>query len=277
MKRPLALVCMGLIFCTGMSGAKTIKKLWKSVTDPIASALEASESAFYSREFDLPEKDGRIVIKNIEGSVALAHSKANKLFVEAEKRGKKSLLQSTHISVQTHGDTTTIETKLDKPQNSVSVYYTITVPESASVVVEQQSGDIWVRSVRCPISLQASESGSIHIEHGSNSVTARALQGSISLIQERLPRHANIFLEAHGAITVVLPDGANANLNAQTAKGLITSTIPITIERLTTKLTAKDLRNLRNRVTGTLGTGGASITLDATKGPIKISAVGDEG
>ncbi len=279
MKRLTPLFFVGLCTCaTHCSETPTslVKKTWGSFKETVSSFLERSESAFYSREFDIPTKS-RIIIKNSDGSVAIARStKPTKLFIEAEKYGKKSLLSSTHISTQVEGPVATIETKVDSPEGRVPVYYTITVPDSATVLVEQRNGDIWVRDVQCPLSLQAGESGTIHIENAVNSVTARALKGSIMLTQAALPENSSIFLEAYRTIELKLPENINATLSAQTAEGLVTSTIPVTLEQITTQITKEAWRDLRKHIRGTMGRGGPSIVLDTTKGAISITVFGEE-
>lgn len=279
MKRLTPLFFVGLSICAthhAETPTGLIKKAWDSTKETVSSFLERSESVVRNFKLDIPIKS-RIIIKNSDGSVAIARSKEpTKLFIEAEKYGKKRLLPFTHISTQTKDLVTTIETKVDGQDKLIPVYYTITVPDSATVLVEQRNGDIWVRDVACPLSLQTGESGSIHIENAVNSVTARALKGSITLTQAALPESSSIFLEAYRAIELKLPENISAALSAQTAEGLVTSTIPVTLEQITTQITKETWRDLRKHIRGTMGRGGPSIVLDATKGSINITVFGEE-
>lgn len=261
--------------------AGVVKDTWDNVKTSVSSLFERSGSMFFLRELDIPEKS-RITIKNVTGTVAIARLKnpkvasngLTKVFIEAEKRGKQSLLQLTQIDVKTNDLTTTITTKITEADKGIPVYYTLTVPDTVTVVVEQQDGDIMVRDVGCPLSLQINNTGSMTIENVKNSVTARALKGSITLTQAQLPEHASIFLEAYNNIYLTLPKNIRAQLNAKTTEGIVTSKLPVTLEPITTMVTGKAWKNLRRNIRGDLGSGGGpSIVLDATTGNINISAL----
>lgn len=277
MKKSLLLAFITIPLLTSSRCSSTpatfVKDTWDTVKTSVSSALERSESMYFSKEIDVLEKS-RVTIKNVNGTIAIARSKnPKKVFIEAEKRGKKSLLQLTQIDVKTNGLTTTITTKITEADKGIPVYYTLTVPDTVTVVVEQQDGDIMVRDVGCPLSLQINDTGSMTIENVKNSVTARALKGSITLTQAQLPEHASIFLEAYRTIDLKLPSNIDADLSARTADGLVTCSLLVTLEQITTKITREDWKNLRRHIRGKFGRGGPSIVLDATIGNINISAL----
>lgn len=259
--------------CSASIGT-AIKGTWNTITDSVSRAMEHSESVFIEREIDAPPKS-RIVIKNTTGTVAIAPSKtSNKIFVEAEKRGKKSLLPFTQVSIQTKDLVTRIETKISDADKAIPVYYTITVPDNATVSVEQQDGEIVTRDIGCPLSLQISGTGSMTIENNRNSVTARALNGSITISQTALPEHASIFLEAYRSIKINVPQNINAQLRARTStERFVTCELPITLQPITTKITREAMHNWRCNVSGDLGRGGPSIVLESTTGSITIKPI----
>jgi DUF4097 and DUF4098 domain-containing protein YvlB len=63
----------------------------------------------------------------------------------------------------------------------------------------------------------------------------------------------------NGAITLRLPEGTNASIDARTSNGAIRSDLPVTIGS-----------SSRNRLQGTLGRGGPTIEMRTTNGAIRL-------
>ena len=150
------------------------------------------------------------------------------------------------------------------------------IPKTASVKVSvKQQGCIKIKKVEGAVVAKTYQ-GDINIHGTVESVTAKTTYGTIKIKVKELPATSSLFLEAFkGYVELTLPHLINANLTARTAQGTVTSTVPITTTPQTIVLNKESWARFKKEALGTLGQGGAPITIEATKGNITIGTIAD--
>jgi DUF4097 and DUF4098 domain-containing protein YvlB len=142
----------------------------------------------------------------------------------------------------------------------VNVAFTVRVPEDARVNVDTRDGRI---SVDAPLAalVATTRSGSIKAEEPIGRVEANSRSGSISAVLADGQLPGDIVMETRsGSVTLALPESINANVALATRSGRVTTEFPLHMEKL---------ENTRN-ITGTLGSGGHTITLTTRSGSVRL-------
>lgn len=215
-----------------------------------------------------------VIIKALDGSVFLKPSQSN-LVINVVKKGLEEELPSTVVTkrIDKQAKTVTIETVEKDADSSIQLDYNISVPEDLKkIVIEGRTCDIHAVGVDTDYDAKT-DSGKIAIHQARKNVRAEvSVKGSIEIEHEALSDSASIFVQnMKGDVTISLPKNVNAQLNAKTLKGELTSTIPVTLEPRTTVLTKESWKRMQREALGTLGSGGAPITVDVTNGNIAIN------
>lgn len=133
--------------------------------------------------------------------------------------------------------------------------------------LETEKGDIESTLSRGPITAYT-DRGSITITDSSNSISAETARGPITVACAQIPStaHLDIRAQKRGTITLVLPEATDAYLVADTTRGIITSDVPVILERHTAVLNSGTYQDMQRHIRGTLGTQAtAEIRLSATK------------
>lgn len=241
--------------------------LWEKIT----AFFEPTADEHFTEEHEFDPK-GTVTIKAHTGSVVIHTWDKSAVALEITRSGKEAERLNTSYAVSHSKEAITIQTETAKNGDETAhIAYVLTVPQHATVIVQQKSGPISIFDLFGAIVAEADD-GDITIENARSSVTARSNKQSITLAQSKLPETATIFLQAYRDITLTLPELINANLDAQTAGGVVSSEIPVTLEPITLKINNATWKNMRKHIQGALGSGGAPITLDATRGSIMIEA-----
>lgn len=210
-----------------------------------------------------------IDVTNVEGNISIKSWEQNKIILDAMKTGTEEELAATTISVNQKDNTITIASKIKENETASTVDYTIMVPIGSSLKITNSSkGDIKIRQIRGTVNAMT-EHGSIEIYDTVNSVTAKTNDGSIRIKQKNITQPNTLFLETlKGDVKLFLPKRLNADIQAKTFKGMVNSTIPVTLSPQTLVLNKETWNDMRKEVRGTLGTGGAPIIIDVSKGNI---------
>lgn len=133
--------------------------------------------------------------------------------------------------------------------------------------LETEKGDIESTHARGPITAYT-DRGAITITDSSNSITAQTARGPITIACAQIPStaHLDIRAQKRGTITLILPEATDAHLVADTTRGIITSDVPVILERHTAVLNSGTYQDMQRHIRGTLGTQAtAEIRLSATK------------
>lgn len=130
-----------------------------------------------------------------------------------------------------------------------------------SVVVRTSSGDIAIQRAARGLDIEAS-SGEIQVAEAGGRIRSVSTSGSISVaaVAPFLGIEAST---ASGELTLQLPRGVGARLEATTSSGAIDCSVPITLER-----------SDRRSMVGRIGSGGPSVRLSSASGDIVVTSGG---
>lgn len=223
------------------------------------------------------EDNSTIEINGLEGKVSVKSWSQKKMIIEAEKVGSQEELKSTTIGVkkskipQTTTTHVTITTRVAPDKKPASVNYNLMVPEHCSILIRLgQKGSIKIKHMQGRVDISTLE-GDIEITDSTSTVTAKTGKGSIKLKQKKFGDASSILLESgRGNIYVYLPRDTKAALHARTLQGVVTSNHPVSRTSFAEKQNKESWERIKREIDGTLGGGGAPITLESTRGNIVI-------
>ena len=197
-------------------------------------SLHAALSEELHKTYPL-DADGRVSLKNGNGSVHISAWDRNEAQVDAIKRAStKEALNEAEIVIDSSSGSISIRTRYPESRgrrNSASVEYTLRVPRRARLfAVETVNGRV---------------EASFDKLQGTPSISLHTVNGSISL---------------------AIPDNSNAELNASTVHGRIASDFG---------MPASSRRRPGGSFSGRIGRGGARIKLSSVNGGISILSTAD--
>jgi hypothetical protein len=144
-----------------------------------------------------------------------------------------------------------------------SVAFELQVPRKADIRVDATNGGIVVEDVRGRIDAHT-VNGGIVLGDVNGDIRGETVNGGVraELSNETWDGPGLELKTVNGGVALAVPNGFSGELDARTANGGISVDFPITISGLI---------NSRRQIRGTLGSGGARITLSAVNGGISIS------
>ena len=244
-----------------------------NTTEKVSSWVMGKQARSSSKEYPV-SATSPVTLNNYSGTIKISSWNKPILLVEATKKGSEEELNYTKFNVtlnnfDDHPISITTESR-SKDKKPAVIDYAIIVPKQAPLTVRTEYGDISLQDHNADVDLQTLN-GSIFIEQAGQNIKAKAPHGSVTVEQNELNSNASIFLEAEHEITLVMPKDANATMTANTVQGkVISDTIFITLDPITTKLNKEAYKRMQQHVRGTTGAGGMPVTLETTKGNITI-------
>lgn len=234
-----------------------------------ASAFEVTEK--FNRTHPLAA-DGSVSLSNMNGDVEIVAWDRNEVRIEAVKFAKdEDRLEKISIEVDAQADRITIRTKYAKKEdrnwwggsknnNPGGVRYKLRVPTAlAHLKVDTMNSDVTTAGVRGDMKI-ATMNGGINATGLTGDANFDTMNGRIFASFDAVKSGQKISLDTmNGSCTVEIPRNADAQVRASTMNGRVRSDIPITIERST-----------RRSLRGTLGNGGATISLDSMNGTLNL-------
>jgi hypothetical protein len=237
---------------------------------------------------------GTLEIKGVNGPVSAVPASGTTARVRASRTGRRSDPAEVEIAVVEHAGGVTIcavypsrglrrnecrpgsEGRIGALNNDVQVSFIVEVPATADFVAQSTNGPVTAENLAGSVTGHTTN-GDIRIQGGSRAF-ARTTNGSVTIRTsgEAVARTTNGKIVAHigdlsghtplsfsttnGSITLGIPDGASATIDAGTTNGRIHTDFPITMQGSLS----------RTRLAGTIGEGGRTIQLRTTNGGIRI-------
>lgn len=128
------------------------------------------------------------------------------------------------------------------------------------VVAASGNGRVTIQDARGPVDASTGN-GDIRVVTSTGPVSANSGNGAIEVSIGKLDRSPEMsFSTGNGAVTLRLPEGFGAELDASTGNGSVTSDFPV---RVTGRMD-------RSRLRGTLGNGGARLSISSGNGDVEI-------
>jgi DUF4097 and DUF4098 domain-containing protein YvlB len=217
---------------------------------------------------------GRVHIENINGDVHVNVWDQASVKVDAVKRAySQKRLSEVTIDVQSAPDSLRIKTKYPEDRNYegrtredsfASVEYTLTLPRSAQLDgADLVNGSLDVEGVQ----------GDVRANLVNGTVAASGLGGDVKLSTVNGGIEANVAAlgaakgvqlnSVNGAIVLIVPAGASADIKASTVHGKITNDLGMKVE---------DGEFIGHSMNGQIGSGGARIRLNNVNGSIDVKS-----
>ena len=215
--------------------------------------------------------DGTLTLSNTNGSVRIETWDKNEILISGEKAAKtEEELRLIELTIDAAPAEAAIKVKLPRRpggwfrSNNIRarVNFTITVPATARLRdVDTTNGSITISHVRGPVHAD-SVNGRITAEGLSGETSLETVNGEIDAKFARVASGQKISLQTvNGAVTIALPKEASIAVQAKCVNGSIDCEFPLKLEGPVK----------RNRVSGTIGTGEASLNATTVNGSIRIS------
>jgi DUF4097 and DUF4098 domain-containing protein YvlB len=237
---------------------------WLAALLGAASVLASPEvREEYHQTFPL-QKSGKVQLENVNGGVHIVAWDQDQVKVDAVKRAKdQTHLDEVKIEVEAKDGHLSIKTKYPEAKkgkhDSGSVDYTLTVPAqcvldeirtvNGGIQIEKVGGNVTAKTVNGAVSADGL-SGKVEL----STVNGALKAGFAELKQEVSLKSVN------GAITIVLPPGAKADLSAKTVNGGVSCDFPIEVKK----------QIVGQNIEANLGEGGPAIKLSSVNGGIAI-------
>ena len=254
-----------------------------------------------------PKKITHFSLKNIQGNITItSDSKTDKIFLKATKKAPEpELLNQLTFTHTIKGQEFSINTAFNDINGFID--FEIIVPHSIALNVSTQEGTVTIKDPQAPTQANTQKgsitinnakssihatthikgtiilnncqgpitaqtnSGTIIINDAHSNVVAQTNNGSIQMFAREISSTSTIKLATvSGSILLHLPPDTNADLQAYTKQGTITSDHFITLKPQTTQLNRTAWKRLQKQVDGILGSGEAHITLSSVKSDIKL-------
>lgn len=219
-----------------------------------------------------------VEIEGVNGSISAEPASGDEVEVVARKRADRSDPASVRIEVVEHEDGVTICSMYPTPRgerenrcapgdaghmnsrdNDVKVDYTVRVPRGVEFRGENVNGDVEAEGLSGR-AVAETVNGSIRLAT-SGVAHARTVNGSIEARMGRADWQGALeFRTVNGGITVYLPDGVGAEVEARSVNGSMETDFPLTVEG---RWGPREMR-------GTLGGGGRTLRLETVNGSIEL-------
>jgi hypothetical protein len=220
-----------------------------------------------------------VEIKGVNGPIRAEPSSSGQVEVLAVKTGRRSDPRAVSIAVVPHGEGVTLcavypnvvdedpnecapgrRGHMNSKNNDVKVEFTVRVPAGTNFVGRTVNGGVEARDLDGRVDLHTVNGSLDFSTQGIG--TAKTVNGSITGKLGRADWSDTLSMETvNGSITLDLPAGTDADLEARTVNGRINSSLPLTVQELS-----------RRWLKGTLGSGGRVLTLGTVNGSITLKS-----
>jgi len=223
-----------------------------------------------------------IEVKGVNGEVEAVAASGGQVEVHAVKTGRRDDPAGVEIAIVEHVGGVTVCAVYPTPtgsrpnecqpgeggrmsvkDNDVQVAFTVHVPAGVRFVGRTVNGGVKAAALQGDVEAYT-VNGGVKIATSGNA-RAETVNGSIVATAGRADWTGTAeFKTVNGSITVELPDGAGAEVKAQTVNGDIETDFPLTVKG----------RFSRRRLSGTLGGGGRELRLETVNGGIRLRRAG---
>jgi hypothetical protein len=217
-----------------------------------------------------------VEVKGVNGSIRAEPSPSGQVEILAEKSGRRSDPRSVTVQVIPHAEGITVcavypavdgepnecapgkRGHMNTRNNDVKVEFTVRVPAGANLVAKTVNGGVEAVDLDGRVDLHTVNGSVVFNTQGAG--VAQTVNGSITGKIGRADWADTIEFETvNGSITLDLPPGVDADVDARTVNGRIESTLPLTLREFS-----------KRSLKGTLGAGGRGLSLGTVNGSITL-------
>jgi len=230
----------------------------------LAIPAHAEVSAEFHKTVPL-NADGRVSLSNINGDVEITGWSRNEVQIDAVKTARdQQRLDEAQIEVNGSGSSVEIETHYPSHlmnNNPASVHYTLHVPQSARIdKINLVNGALTVQKLNGEIEANL-VNGKLRASELAGTADLATVNGTIEADYASLSNVHEIKLKSvNGSVNLLLPQSPNAEVEASTVNGGISTDFPLTVKG----------HWVGKNMSGTLGNGGVHIELSNVNGSIHV-------
>lgn len=256
-----------------------------------------------------PLKTTICTVKNKRGTITITtYTEKDDILLKAVKKANDPLhLEKLTFKTKETGKEFIVEPTYDHTLIEGSIDFDIMVPQKYALQLSADNGTIIIKNPHAPVraitqhgeidiynaknsvdaitqskgaislhnpcgSVKAqTNKGNIIIHDAQGTVFANTNYGTIQMYAKDVPSTSTIKLATiSGSIVLHLPPDVNADLQASTREGIITSDHLVTLKPQTTQLNKNWWKRLQKEVECTLGSGEAQIKLSSIRSDIKV-------
>ncbi len=219
------------------------------------------------REFTLGLRDGGLEVSaRPNGGIQVEGWDGSEVRVEARvttraRNDRAAQDLAREVGVRTEPGRVLSEGPRSVGRESWQVSYRIMVPRGARLELESTNGGIRVSGVRGAVEARTTNGG-IRLDDVEGAIRARSTNGGVQVAYAsgRSSVERVDLQTTNGPITLSIPQGASARVEASTRNGGISTDFPLTVQG-----------RLGRSLSGTLGSGdGPEIRMQTTNGPIRL-------
>ena len=302
MRRISLIICIfSIIYLQNTIDAFSFKKMYQYVIPP-----KLHEEIVYE-EYPT-QKLSKCTLKNKQGNIRVKTDKQDKIFLKAiKKSADPQTVNKLTFSHKTVGQELVIQSSYDELTLDGMIDFELIVPQKLALNLATNEGTINTKDTYAPLaastqkgSIEAAQvyhtldahtdikgdifirnphkqvkahttNGNIYIYDAQESIIAHADYGTVQMFAKEVPSTSSIKLTTiSGTILLHIPADVNADLQASTKYGTITSDHFITLKPQTTQLNKQAWKRFQKQIDGVLGSGEAQIKLSSVKSNIKL-------
>lgn len=231
----------------------------------------------------LVERGHTVWIRNMNGPVSIEAAEGDSVVITGDKSWRRSDPHSVQIAAFPDNGAVTVcaiwvraeEQATCEPgghysmkgvrHNDVAVRFTVQVPKGVKVDASTVNGRIDADGAQGDLKL-LTVNGGIDASTTQGGINATTVNGGIDASIGDLGPEGEVALRTvNGSITVALPQGLNADLDAQTVSGRVNTDFPVQVAG---KISAR-------HVEARIGSGGRRVELKTVNGSIELQQVGE--
>lgn len=231
--------------------------------------LHAEAREPWSQKFTLPP-NGRLELENTNGGITVEPATGQEIEVSAERIAKassdeaaKDLLKQVEIQVEQSGDRLRVKSKYprDLHMARVEIRYTVKVPASISVKLENTNGKITLTNLANSVDASTTNGG-VSASGLTGTVKASTTNGGLDIDVNAVAKDGIELSTTNGGVSLHLPSSSKADVSASCVNG------GISVDHLTLD---KSSDSSRRHVEGRLNGGGPRVKVETVNGGVRIA------
>ncbi len=215
----------------------------------VSSFFSKSKEEIVHQEFNNVKN---IELTNLYGNVSVESWKQPCIMIEQRKKGHAEFLKNCYLkaNIEDH----TVHAKTEIKNNCKGTFnIRILLPENISLKLKTNNGTITIKNHNGPIDLTTNY-GNISVVNGNNTTIVQTVQGNITVQKKSIKNDHCLNLQSeHGNITLMIPQELEADLEAHTNYGKITSELFVTLHNQTVQLNEQTFKDMKHHVHGRIG------------------------
>ena len=279
LRRRSAVAVLALVALVGWPPRAHAGDVWDSWASIFADFFMGPETKEEFRWHGAVSPGGTVEIKGVNGAVHAEPASGNEVELIALKRGRRNSPRDVQVKVVPHDGGVTICAvyptsgfgppnecapgrggRMNVRNNDVSVDFTVRVPAGSSLVARTVNGGVQASGLRGRVEAHT-VNGSVKL-FTEGVAEADTVNGSIDVEMGRTDwPDAASFQTVNGSITLALPAGTGADVEAHTVNGDIQTDFPLQVTG----------RFSKRRLSGSIGGGGRKLSLATVNGAIHLT------